>query len=122
MHPDLVAVFVEEYRRAWNDAQAGQMAARAKTERDLAQVERKIAGILSAIEDGMYEPSMKTRMEELKVEKARLSSGLAETPEPPALRLHPRLADHYCWMSLRTDPALSPRSDPPGYYVFWFMT
>lgn len=89
MHPDLVAVFVEEYLRAWNEAQAGQAAARTKAERDLAQVERKIAGILSAIEDGLYEPSMKARMEELKVEKARLSSNLAQSPEPPALRLHP---------------------------------
>jgi len=95
MHPDLVAVFVEEYRRAWNDAQAGQVAARTKSKRDLAQVEQKIAGILSAIEDGMYDPSMKTRMEELKVEKARLSSELAQAPEPPALRLNPGLAESY---------------------------
>ena len=95
MHPDLVAVFVEEYRRAWNEAQAGQVATRAKSERDLVQVDRKIAGILSAIEDGMYDPSMKTRMEELKVEKARLTSNLAHTPEPPALRLHPGLAGSY---------------------------
>ena len=26
-----------------------------------------------------------------------------------------------CWMSPRTDPALSPRSDPPGRYACWFM-
>ncbi|WP_128253113.1 hypothetical protein [Falsirhodobacter deserti] len=43
----------------------------------------------------MYDPSMKTRMEELKVEKARLSSELAEAPKPPALRLHPGLAESY---------------------------
>ena len=107
MHPDLVAVFVEEYRRAWNEAQAGQVAARAKTERDLIQLERKIAGILSAIEDGMYEPSMKTRMEELKLEKARLSSQLADTPEPPALRLHPRLTDCYTQKISNLSAALS---------------
>ncbi|WP_435166969.1 hypothetical protein [Falsirhodobacter sp. 1013] len=95
MHPDLVAVFIEEHRRAWNDAQAGQVAQRAKTERDLTLVERKIAEILSAIEDGMYDPSMKTRMEELKVEKAQLSSELAQTPDPPALRLHPGMTDSY---------------------------
>ncbi|TCO67726.1 hypothetical protein, partial [Rhodovulum euryhalinum] len=28
---------------------------------------------------------------------------------------------HRCWLSLRTDPALSPRTDPPGRYVCYFM-
>lgn len=44
MRPELIAVFVEEYRRAWNQAQASQLAQRTKTERDLAKVERSIAG------------------------------------------------------------------------------
>src|SRR5690606_14984507 len=55
----------------------------------------KIAGILAAIEDGMYHPSMKTKMADLEARKAQLTAFLEDTPEPPALRLHPRLSDLY---------------------------
>ncbi len=109
MHPDLIAVFVEEYRLAWNAAQAGASALRAKTERELVQIEKKIAGIVQAITDGMYHPSMKAKMEELEARKASLATTLAETPEPPALRLHPRLTDLY---REKIDNLVSALSDP----------
>jgi len=50
---------------------------------------------MTAVEDGMYAPSMKMRMEELKIERTRLASYLARSPEPPMLRLHPGLAESY---------------------------
>ena len=43
----------------------------------------------------MYHPSMKAKMEALEGRKAELTRMLAETPEPPALRLHPSLGDRY---------------------------
>ena len=95
LHPDLIATFVEEYRRAFNAEAASADAAREKARRDLAQVDKKIAGILAAIEDGMYQPSMKDRMAELEAEKLTLNRFLEESPEPPALRLHPSLSDLY---------------------------
>ncbi|WP_229726022.1 recombinase family protein [Frigidibacter albus] len=95
LHPELIAVFVEEYRQAWNAAQAGASAGREKQERELAQVEKKIAGILAAIEDGMYHSSMKAKMAELEATKAQLTASLAASPEPPALRLHPSLTGLY---------------------------
>ena len=95
LHPELIAAFVEEYRQAWNAARAGASAGREKQERELAQVEKKIAGILAAIEDGMYHPSMKAKMSELETTKAQLTASLAASPEPPALRLHPSLTGLY---------------------------
>lgn len=95
LHPELIATFVEEYRKAWNAAQAGASAGREKQERELAQVDKKIAGILAAIEDGMYHPSMKAKMAELETTKAQLTASLAASPEPPALRLHPSLTGLY---------------------------
>jgi hypothetical protein len=95
LHPDLIATFVEEYRRAFNAEAAGADAAREKARRDLTQIDKKINGILAAIEDGMYQPSMKDRMAELEGEKVTLTCFLAESPEPPALRLHPSLSDLY---------------------------
>lgn len=44
--------------------------------RKLAEVERKIAGILRAIEDGLHEPAMKERMATLKVWKAASEAGV----------------------------------------------
>jgi site-specific DNA recombinase len=45
--------------------------------------------------DGMYQPSMKERMAELESEKQTLRTALEQSAEPPALRLHPSLSDHY---------------------------
>ncbi|ETX10766.1 recombinase, partial [Roseivivax halodurans JCM 10272] len=95
LRPELVDAFVEEYRMAWNAAHAGTQAARARAERELAEVEKKIAGIRLAIEDGMYHPSMKARMDELEETKRRLEAEVAETPEPAVLRMHPGLTDLY---------------------------
>ena len=51
--------------------------------------------MIRAIEDGMYQPSMKERMAELEAEKAVLKERLASAPEPPSIRLHPNLAREY---------------------------
>jgi site-specific DNA recombinase len=51
--------------------------------------------MIQAIEDGMYQPSMKARMDELEAEKAMLEERLAAAPQPPKVRLHPNLAGLY---------------------------
>jgi len=95
LHPDLMDVFVEEYRLAWNAAHVETQAACVRSERDLAEVEKKIAGILSAIEDGMYYPSMKAKMEELEDRKRVLKASITQAPEPAILRMHPSLTELY---------------------------
>ncbi|MFW8636116.1 recombinase family protein [Cribrihabitans pelagius] len=93
--PDLLEQFAEEYRKAFNEAAAGASQERQKAEASLQKVEGKIACILKAIEDGMYHASMKAKMSELEAEKARLDAIIKESPEPPALRLHPSLSQRY---------------------------
>lgn len=95
LHPRLLEVFVEEYRLAFNQEAAGADAARNQARREVAEVDQKISGIMAAIEDGMYQPSMKARMAELESRKHILLEFLEQSPEPPALRLHPSLSDHY---------------------------
>jgi hypothetical protein len=95
LHPELIATFIEEYRRAFNAEAAGADAAREQARRHLAQVDKKISGILAAIEDGMYQPSMKDRLTDLEGEKRRLGTYLEQSPKPPALRLHPSLSELY---------------------------
>ncbi|TQS69886.1 recombinase family protein [Rhodobacteraceae bacterium] len=95
LHPALLDAFIVEYREAWNAAQADTQTVRARAERELAQVEKKIAGLLSAIEDGMYHPSMKDKMAGLEDRKRSLTAQIAEAPEPAVLRMHPSLCDLY---------------------------
>ena len=60
----------------------------------LQAVQRKIASMLRAIEDGLYQPSMKERMGELEAEKTVIKERLA-SPEPSSIRFHPNLAQEY---------------------------
>jgi site-specific DNA recombinase len=57
-------------------------------------IQRKIASMIRAIEDGLYQPSMKERMAELEAEKAAFMERLA-SPEPASIRFHPNLAQQY---------------------------
>src|SRR5271165_1871157 len=64
--PDLVKVFVSAFRdesKLQRDALQAEWASR---ERKAAELDRKIASIFRAIEDGLYEPAMKARLVELK--------------------------------------------------------
>lgn len=74
LHPDLIAAFVEEYRKAFNATAADTSAERDRARRDLAKAEKKIAGILAAIEGGMYHPSMREKMATLEEEKTPLTA------------------------------------------------
>lgn len=70
---------------------------RAQGEQDcktLAKIEQAIAGIIAAIEDGMYQPSMKARMDELERQKAEIVARQSDA-EPHAPDIHPNLASIY---------------------------
>ena len=69
--------------------------AQAETDhRALQKIERAVAGIMAAIEDGLYQPSMKARMDGLELQKAeiteRLSQARADLPD-----VHPNIANAY---------------------------
>ena len=95
MAPELVAAFVEEFnaelRRLAGEAEADYAVAR----RTIAEVERKIAGIVKAIEDGAYHPTLKERLTILEREKEVASAKLASSSPKSIVRLHPALPDIY---------------------------
>ena len=95
MHPKLIAAFVKEYVKALNETAGAQTAALEKARRGLVATQKKIDGIVDAIADGMYHPSMTAKMTALEETKARLTAELADQPEPPALRLHLSMAERY---------------------------
>ena len=70
--PELVAEFTRAYQEEVNRLTKEASGRAAEVEAKLAGVQRKIDGIMRAIEDGLYQPSMKARLTELEGEKAAL--------------------------------------------------
>jgi site-specific DNA recombinase len=94
--PDLLAIFIEEVRKAIESARRIKTKQTVSRECDLANVRRKIANLLTAIEDGLYEPSFKERLATLRARETELQSGREpEDDQVLALLTHPRLADAY---------------------------
>ncbi len=70
--PPLVAEFTRAHTQEFNRLVAQSGNQHAAVAGKLTAVERNIAGILRAIEDGLYQPAMKVRPSELEAEKASL--------------------------------------------------
>lgn len=90
--PDLVAVFIDEYRLNWNRLVAVRRAGAGRRDRKLAEVKRKIASVIDAIERGIVTPTTKERLLALEAEHAEL---LQTAAEPAMPSIHPNLAEHY---------------------------
>ena len=69
MAPELVSAFVEGYQEAVQEEQQKTRTAHVQIEKRKSEIDRKISGIFKAIEDGLYEPSMKDRLDELKTQR-----------------------------------------------------
>ena len=80
MAPELVRTFVEEFQAEVNRLQAERQQAIASKSTRLTSVERKIAGILAAIEDGNYNRSLTERLGALEDEQEALTRELAQSP------------------------------------------
>jgi site-specific DNA recombinase len=95
MAPDLVAAFVDEFnaemRKLATSAECKTLAAK----RALADIERKLAAIVRAIEDGAYTPTLKARLTALEQEKAQTEARLRAGKHAPVLRLHTNLPELY---------------------------
>ena len=87
--PDLVAEFISEYQAEWNRLQWERRAIAGKRARQLADVRRRIAGLIEAIERGIITPTTKARLEALEAEQAVLDSAPVEAHLPA---IHPNLA------------------------------
>ena len=95
LHPDLIAEFVAEYQREYNQLMQSARTDRTRLEKELGQVRRQIEQIVDAVANGMFHESMKTKLTDLEARQAELEAELAEIGEEPPIRLHPGLADHY---------------------------
>ncbi len=95
MAPELVAAFIEEFNAERRRTAEASKSERAAARRMLVDVDRKITGIVKAIEDGAYTPRLKARLSALESEKAKATARLANMKPAPALRLRPNLPALY---------------------------
>ena len=95
MAPELIAEFVRTFQEEINAAAKAAVARSGELKREAEGVSRKMAGIMAAVEDGMYTPALKERMKGLEKRKAEIQGLLAGADAPPVIRLHPNMAEVY---------------------------
>ena len=95
MAPDLIAEFIAEFQREVQKERLEAISARDEAKRHLVKVCKDIDNIITAITEGMFHPSMKTKMDGLEAEKAGLEAQLHDIPTADPITLHPGLADIY---------------------------
>jgi site-specific DNA recombinase len=94
MHPELVAAFVDEFRREMNRQRADEDGRRDRTARVLEKTEREIRRLIEAIKAGVPGAAVKDEMAVLEARRAEFLARSEATP-PPMPRLHPNLAELY---------------------------
>lgn len=91
---DKIEAAVQAYTAHINRENREQRIQADADQRALAKIDKAVAGIMAAIEDGLYQPTMKARMAELEREKAEISARLAEAPQDIP-DIHPGIAEIY---------------------------
>lgn len=107
---EAVAEAVRAYAKEMNRLNRDRRAQAEADQKALQKIDRAIAGIMAAIEDGLYQPSMKARMPELEREKAEITAGMAQAPADVP-DVHPNVASVYRRNVERFTEALN---DPDG--------
>jgi hypothetical protein len=97
LDPDLVRIYVEEWRAARAERLSGARKDRSRLERRKADAERRIARLVGALADdrlqGMEEIS--AAIAEARAERDRCAAELAEVEAEKVVALHPELAENY---------------------------
>ena len=93
--PEMVEHFVTTWGRKMAELRAGETQRRAQAEKRLREVEKKLAGVIAAIEDGAYSPTLRDRLSELETEKETLAADLTAMDPPPVVDFHPHLPKVY---------------------------
>jgi len=96
MRPDLVAAFIAEFTAEWNRLAGDRVADLSAKRRELGLLERKHAGLIDAIADGLRSAGLREKLEDLESRKAALvgeiEQGALAATSPV---FHGKLADVY---------------------------
>ncbi len=95
LEPDVIAEAVEAYRTERQRLGREATKSRSSTERDLAEIVRKIARLVEEIENGNGSKSVSQRIAALEAEREAGEARLATFSSPEVVELHPRAAERY---------------------------
>jgi len=104
--PELVREFVRAFQEEVNRTNAEREEQFRADRQQLDSIKRKIAGIVSAIEEGDYSRALGERLASLEKQQELLEGRLSEAP-PSTVRLHPRLAEVYAEKIQQLEKALN---------------
>ena len=93
--PELLSIFVKEFQAEYARLRSEALASHDQTSKLVADIEKKIKAIMAAIEDGLYQPEMKARMDSLVAEKAKLQERASTGELAEKVVLHPRMHELY---------------------------
>ena len=115
--PELVAEFVQAFTEELAMLRRTARSEEVRLQSELADISRRLEGVLKAIEDGGWNASLKTRLNELESKQTTVQAQLASCrrPEAPVI-LHPNAADIYKrkvaeLATALADPALRSEAD-----------
>jgi site-specific DNA recombinase len=108
MAPELVEAFVDQFNAEIRRSPQVSETKRATLKRALTDIDRKIAGIMRAIEDGNYNPTLTARLSALEADKTKAETNLANAAVPAKLRIHPNLPALYRRKIEQLQEALTP--------------
>jgi hypothetical protein len=94
MAPELVEEFVRAFHKEINVQRREADALHDVQKHELAEVVRKLNGLIDAIADGLRAPGLQQRLDELEARKRQLERDLTIVSTTP-VRLHPNLAQVY---------------------------
>jgi hypothetical protein len=94
--PELVEHFVQTFEAEVTRQQREASNTQTRLQSQLSVIQRKLEGVLRAIEDGAWNDSLKQRLDALEAEKRQLQDQLTATAAPDnTVRLHPNAAALY---------------------------
>ncbi len=105
--PDLVEEFIRAFAAELATLQREAGSRRAEMTHRLAGVERRLEGVLRAIEDGAWNDTLRSRLNTLEASKADINSQLASLSAPPPAQLHPNAAAIYAAKVAELEAALN---------------
>jgi hypothetical protein len=112
--PELVAEFVRAFADEMAEADRQVAGARSQLDAQFADVERRLEGVLRAIENGAWSDALHQRLGELEARKAALRHQRASMSEPaPRIRLLPNAADVYRAKVADLEASMTPRRSKP---------
>jgi site-specific DNA recombinase len=94
MAPELVEEFIRAFQTEINLQRREDDALHDAKRRELADVKRKLDGLIEAIAEGLRAPGLQQRLDELEARRTEIEQSLAAAPTTP-VRLHPNLAQVY---------------------------